>query len=82
MNKTKVAKSDLFTATKQQDVVDARQMLFWLCRDAGISISYIQKYLKHNGLSMSHSTIIHGLNRMDSIMEDDDYVKNLMKSLV
>jgi len=81
MSKTKVAKNDLFTATKKQDIVDARQMLFWLCRDAGISVSYIQKYVKHNGLSITHSTIIHGVNRMSTIMEADDYVNDLMKSL-
>ena len=81
MSKTKVAKNDLFTATKKQDIVDARQMLFWLCRDAGISVSYIQKYVKHNGLAITHSTIIHGVNRMSTIMEADDYVNDLMKSL-
>jgi len=81
MSKTKVGKTDLFTATKKQDIVDARQMLFWLCRDAGISVSYIQKYVKHNGLSITHSTIIHGVNRMSTIMESDDYVNDLMKSL-
>ena len=81
MSKTKVTKSDLFTATKKQDIVDARQMLFWLCRDAGISISYIQKYVINNGLSITHSTIIHGINRMSSMMDSDDYVNKLMKSL-
>jgi len=80
-NKTKVGKKALFTKTKKQDVVDARQILFWLCRDAGISVSYIQKYAKHNGLSITHSTIIHGVNRMTNMMEEDDYVKQLITSL-
>jgi chromosomal replication initiation ATPase DnaA len=80
-SKTKVAKSDLFTTTKKRDVVDARQMLFWLCRDAGISVSYIQKYAKINGLTISHSSIIWGVNRMSEMMETDDYVNNLIQSL-
>ena len=50
----------MFEKTKKRDVVDARQMLYYLCMERPIRISYIQKFMEEQGHPIYHSTIIHG----------------------
>ena len=39
-------------------------------------ITYIQKYMKENGYTINHSSIIHGINVMkEKISEDADYIE-------
>ena len=49
----------MFDKTKKIEMVDARQMLYYLCMERPIRISYIQRFMEEKGLPVSHSTIIH-----------------------
>lgn len=81
LRKTNIQKKDLFSITKKQEVVDARHLLFYLCKDSGISISYIQKYLKEYGLDITHSTIIYGVKKISNMMKEDKFVNDFINSL-
>ena len=68
----------LFTKTKERDIVDARQMLYWICSiDGEFKIGTIVRMMRENGYDIEHPTIIHGIKRM-SDTEDKDY-KRLME---
>ena len=66
----------MFTKTKRREIVDARQMLYYLCMERPIRISYIQRFMEENGHDISHSTIIHGYKKAkEHIDKDKDYQK-------
>jgi chromosomal replication initiation ATPase DnaA len=74
-----VTKEMLFTKTKKRKIVDARQMLYLLCRNRKMRVTDIQEYMGHNGYKINHSTIIHGANLMQNKAESDrDYKKTLI----
>jgi chromosomal replication initiator protein len=73
-----VDKEGLFTKSKRRDVVDARQMLYYLCHNRPMRIVYIQEYMGDNGYPINHSSIIHGINMVkDRLAHDEDYVRVL-----
>lgn len=71
---------EFFTKTKNRDVVDARQMLYYLCSKRNITVGYIQKYLMEKDFYTSHSTISHSIKVMGKRAEKDrDYTTILNK---
>lgn len=80
-----VGKEELFEKKKRRDIVDARQLLYYLCHKRPIQINYIQKFMKDNGYDVSHSSIIHGINNVaNKISSDKDYLqafKEITKSV-
>ena len=57
--------NELFIKNRRRDIVDARQLLYFLCSKAPMRIRYIQQYMKENGYEVGHSTIIHGIKRVE-----------------
>lgn len=75
-----ISEADLFKKSKKRDLVDARQLLYYLCHKRPLRIGYIQKYMCDNGYDITHSTIIHGINIVaDKVANDSDYVKMISK---
>jgi chromosomal replication initiation ATPase DnaA len=70
---------EMFTKTKKRDVVDARQMLWWLCVERPIRISYVRTFMKERGYEVSHSTIIHGYKQAKKLIDTDPDYENLIK---
>ena len=65
----------LFTKTKRRDIVDARQMLYYLCYKRPMRVVYIQEYMGEKGYPINHSSIIHGINVVSNRLKSDgDYV--------
>jgi chromosomal replication initiation ATPase DnaA len=76
----KIPKEDIFSKIKRTDVVDARQMLFYLCNRRNISHTQIKRYLIDEGLEMTISTILHGIKVMEEkISNDSDYKQIINK---
>ena len=61
----------MFDKTKKREIVDARQMLYYLCMERPIRISYIQRFMGDQGHSVTHSTIIHGYKRAKEMIDQD-----------
>tara|TARA_R110002020_G_scaffold389467_1_gene600107 strand:+ start:1164 stop:1463 length:300 start_codon:yes stop_codon:yes gene_type:complete len=69
-----VRASDIFTKTKERTKVDARHLLYYLCKKRPMRITYIQKYMESRGYKINHSSIIHGISQIEEkITEDKDY---------
>ncbi len=76
-----ITKEQMFSRSKKREYVDARQLLFYLCSNRPMRLSYIQKYLESNGYKTQHSSIIHGINSVkDKMSQDSDYV-NIVNSI-
>lgn len=76
----KIPKEDIFSKNKRMDVVDARQMLYYLCNRRNISHTQIKRYLIDEGLEMTISTILHGIKVMEEkIANDSDYKQIINK---
>lgn len=65
----------LFTKDKSRDVVDARHMLYYLCKDRPMDATYIKKYMGENGYDIAVNSITHGVRRVEKLIsEDPDYI--------
>lgn len=74
-----VDEKDLFTKTKVREVVDARHLLYYLCRNRPMKLKYIQTYMSERGYDVGHSSINHGVNMVTKFKrEDEDYKKLLV----
>jgi chromosomal replication initiator protein len=70
-----ISTEDMFSKSKCRDVVDARQLLYFLCSERKIAPSYIQKFMKDRGYKIGHSTVLHGVSVVKKKLEEDkDYV--------
>lgn len=72
---------DLFVKSKKRDVVDARQLLYYACSKRPMKVVYIQKYMKHNGYDISHTSILHGISVAAERAESDKDYKKVVKGL-
>jgi len=70
---------EMFEKTKKRENVDARQILYYLCMERPIRISYIQRFMEDHGHPVSHSTIIHGYKKAKQLIDSDDDYKALLE---
>jgi len=81
LEKMGVEKRELFKHSRKQHLVDARQILFYKCKEDGMKITYIHKYLKDNGFEVEHSTIIYGINKIKRLIKEDKDLKNFISNV-
>ena len=66
---------DLFIKSKERSKVDARHLLYYLCKRRPMRITYIQDFMVRRGYIINHSSIIHGINEVEErVGEDKDYL--------
>ena len=71
-----VSEDELFSKSKKRAIVDARHLLYYLCKNRPMKLKYIQDYMGNNGYNVGHSSIIHGIEQVTmKIEEDSDYQK-------
>tara|TARA_B100001094_G_C18152529_1_gene784491 strand:- start:409 stop:702 length:294 start_codon:yes stop_codon:yes gene_type:complete len=71
----------MFDRTKKREIVDARQMLYYLCMERPIRISYIQRFMEEQGYSVCHSTIIHGYKKAKALIDTDKDFQKLIADI-
>ncbi len=70
-----ITKEDFFSKNKKRAIVDARQLVYYLCAKRPMQIIYIERYMSEGGYSIAHPSIIHGISAVEKrIAEDKDYV--------
>tara|TARA_B110000046_G_scaffold25083_1_gene24347 strand:- start:31346 stop:31651 length:306 start_codon:yes stop_codon:yes gene_type:complete len=69
---------EMFSKTKRQDIVEARQILYYLCKERPIRVSFIQRFLQENGYNITHSNIMYGYNQAKKMIEQDSDYKNFI----
>lgn len=69
-----IKEDSIFSKDKTRDVVDARYLLYYLCKVNKMRIITIKKYMKNRGYEIPFSTIDYGIKRVLKKVEDDrDY---------
>lgn len=76
-----ISTEELFSKSKRRDLVDARQMLYYMCLRRNMNVRYIQEYMEKNGYKIGHSTIVHGINQVKFRMDQDRDYEPIVKSL-
>jgi chromosomal replication initiation ATPase DnaA len=70
-----ITKEDFFSKNKKRAIVDARQLVYYLCAKRPMQITYIERYMNEGGYNIAHPSIIHGISAVEKrIAEDKDYV--------
>jgi|TARA_R100000781_G_scaffold45058_1_gene30551 chromosomal replication initiation ATPase DnaA len=71
---------EMFDKSRRRDLVDARQLLFYLCLERPIRVSYVKKFMEDNGCKIAHSTILHGYKQAKALIDaDQDYFEMIEK---
>lgn len=69
-----ISTDELFSKKRLINLVDARQLLYFMCYERNIPITTIQSLMRDNGYDTNHSTIIGGIRSMkEKIKVDPDY---------
>ena len=71
----------LFTKSKLRDIVDARQLLYYMCSERQMRIVYIQEYMFSKGYLINHSSIIYGIHQVKGRMTKDADYRRVIKSI-
>ena len=76
-----VNQDEIFTKSKRRDIVDARQMLYYLCSERPMRVRYIKQYMADHGYSVGHSTIIHAIKLIRQRAEHDEDLMSIIKTI-
>ena len=69
-----VSHEELFSKNKKQQIVDARHILYYLCKIRPMKLVHIEQHMKRNGYHVALSTISHGVDKVTrDIYLDPDY---------
>jgi chromosomal replication initiation ATPase DnaA len=71
----------LFTKYKKRDVVDARQLLYFMCKNREMKIVKIQAYMSSRGYVTDHTTIIYGISQVQKKVRKDPDYKQVINSI-
>jgi|TARA_R100001198_G_C5241759_1_gene219323 chromosomal replication initiation ATPase DnaA len=71
----------IFEKSKRRHLVDARQMLYLLCKERPISVAYIQHYLAEHGYEVAHTTIMYNYKKAKEQVKSDPEFKQIYKIL-
>jgi len=74
-----INEEEIFTKSKRRDIVDARQLLYFLCSERPMRVRYIKQYMDDNGYSVGHSTIIHGIKLVKERLSYDEDLGAIIK---
>jgi len=68
---TNLNKEDIFTKTKQADIVLARQTLFYVCHQRGLTKTMIGQYMNEDGYDIGSPAVSYGISIINSMIEKD-----------
>lgn len=69
-----ITKEQMFSKTKKREIVDARQLLVYLCYKRQMKLITIETFMANKGCKTYPHTLAHSVKVMDKkISEDRDY---------
>lgn len=76
-----ITKNELFLKSRKRNIVDARQLLYYMCFNRQMQITIIIDFMGKNGYKIDHPSIFNGIHKVDQkIKEDRDY-KTVVKDI-
>jgi len=77
----RLTREELFRKDKDNNIVDARQMLYYLCDQKSINYLQIEKMMAENGYMIKYNSIVHGIKSMERKMAKDADYRKIIKRL-
>jgi len=71
----------LFSKSKQRHIVDARQLLYYLCYNRQIQHITIKNFMLNNGASIHENSIINGIKNVNIKIEEDRDYQTIINSI-
>jgi chromosomal replication initiation ATPase DnaA len=71
----------LFEKSKRRNQVDARQILYLLCMERPIRLTFIKSYLEEHGYTVPMSSILHGYERAKLLVDEDPDYRILVEEI-
>ncbi len=72
---------DLLEETKTRTIVEARQILYYLCQERGMTLSEIKSYMETQGFEVTLATMMKGVAKAKDIIDNDPDYKYIVKKL-
>lgn len=72
---------ELCRKIKGKEVVDARQLLWYLC-STRMEVVYIQKFTAELGYECNHTTILYGIKRVKNKMNEDADMRLIVSRII
>ena len=76
-----IDRETLFSRSKQRHIVDARQLLYYLCYNRQMQFVIIKKFMLDNGASVLHNSIINGINNVKVKLEEDKDYQTIIRDI-
>ena len=73
---------DMFTKNRRRDIVDARQLLYYLCMERPIRVSYIKRFMEENGHAVTHSNILYSYKKDKELIDGDADFQNFITEIL
>ena len=73
---------EMFTSGRKQHIVDARQILYYVCMERPIRIANIKRFLKTYDFDVTHPTILHGYEKAKKMIKEDEDVSELINEIL
>jgi chromosomal replication initiation ATPase DnaA len=73
---------DPLTESTKRKYSDARHVLFYVCRKKKrIPLDQIISLLEEKGFTISRPSVLHGIRKIEGLMESDSTIKNLINEM-
>lgn len=76
-----IDRETLFSKSKQRHIVDARQLLYYLCYNRQMQFVIIKNFMLDNGTSVHHNSIVNGINNVKVKLEEDKDYQTIIREL-
>ena len=76
-----ISLEDLFQKTQLRNIVEGRQMLYYLCSERGMGITEIKTYMEKFGYETSKQSILYGISKAKEIIDNDSDYQYIVKKL-
>lgn len=84
-NTYRVSREDLFSTSREYNIVTARQVLFYLSYKRGIIINEIMRLMKERGRDIRYPAIRNGIDKVQNALHDDrdlrEYIEDMELSV-
>lgn len=76
-----IPQKDFFKKVKKREVVEARFLVYYLCKVRKIDQVYVKRFMNDNGYTTPHSTISYGISVMSKKAKDDIDYANVVSQI-
>jgi chromosomal replication initiation ATPase DnaA len=76
-----VTREELFSKSKKRNIVDARQLLYYLCFNRQMKLIIIKNFMTNNGYEIAHNSIINGIRVVDDKVKEDRDYQSIIKDI-